>query len=138
MQTHASEYRVVVSNVGTIYRGMNRGIALREYDESVAISKGGILGRWHDEEVTLFEDGEIIKEYDPGIQPAQPPAIESITDEDRMNYLVMHIVDVRKEQRYGSALMFTSQSQHGDDDEFTGTTLRAQIDEQIINERGKS
>jgi len=156
MQTHASEYRVVVSNVGTIYRGMNRGIALREYDESVAISKGGIFGRWHDEKVTLFEDNEILKEYDPGIQPAQPnqktdaaikesrvlsarlsPA-KPITDEDRMNYLVMHIVDVRKELRYGSALMFTSQSQHGDDDEFTGTTLRAQIDEEITKERSKS
>lgn len=139
MQTHASEYRVVVSNVGTIYRGHNRGIALREYDESVAISKGGILGRWHDEEVTLFEGDEILKEYDPSVQPAQPPMpVKPITDKERMDYLVMRIVDVRKEQRYGSALMFTSQSQHGDDDEFTGTTLRAQIDEQIIKERSKS
>ena len=115
MQTHASEYRVVVSNVGTIYRGMNRGIALREYDESVAISKGGILGRWHDEEVTLFEDDEILKEYDPGIQPAQPPMPKvakpgtKITDEDRMNYLC---------------------TQFGN--------IRAQIDEQIIKERSKS
>lgn len=131
MQTHASEYRVVVSNVGTIYRGLNRGIALREYDESVAI-----LGRWHGEEVTLFEDDEILKEYDPGAAKGNPKA-KPITDKERMDYLVMHIVDVRKEQRYGSALMFTSQSQHGDDDEFTGTTLRAQIDEQIINERNK-
>lgn len=136
MKTTPSEYRVVVSNVGTIYRGMNRGIALREYDESVAISKGGILGRWHDEEVTLFEDDEILKEYDPGAAKGDPKA-KPITDKERMDYLVMHIVDVRKELRYGSALMFTSQSQHGDDDEFTGTTLRAQIDEQIINERNK-
>ena len=128
-----------MSNVGTIYRGMNRGIALREYDESVAISKGGILGRWHDEEVTLFEDDEILKEYDPSIQPAQPPAIESITDEERMDFLVMKIVDVRAELRYGSALMFTSQARYENDgtDTFTGTTLREQIDKAIIKERSE-
>ena len=43
---------------------------------------------------------------------------------------------VRKELRYGSALMFTSQAQY-DDDEFTGTTLHAQIDEHIIKERSE-
>lgn len=59
-----------------------------------------------------------------------------ITDKERMDYLVMHIVDVRKELRYGSALMFTSQAQY-DDDEFTGTTLHAQIDEHIIKERSE-
>lgn len=60
-----------------------------------------------------------------------------ITDKERMDYLVMYIIDVRKELRYGSALMFTSQSQHDDDNKFTGTTLRAQIDEHIIKERSE-
>lgn len=110
MKTTPSEYRVVVSNVGTIYRGLNRSSALREYDESVAISKSGTSGRWHDEEVTLFEDDEILKQYDPSIQPAQPPMpIKPITDEDRMSYLC---------------------TQFGN--------IRAQIDEQIIKERSKS
>lgn len=73
MKTTPSEYRVVVSNVGMVFRGLNRAKAMAEYEEAVMASKNFLSGRWHGEEVTLFEDDEILKEYDPGIQPAQPP-----------------------------------------------------------------
>ena len=61
---------------------------------------------------------------------AAPAAQGDAKDTERMNFLVMKIVDVRQELRYGSRLEFTSQAQY-DDDEFTGTTLRAQIDAAI-------
>ena len=139
MKTTPSEYRVVVSNVGMVFRGLNRAKAMAEYEEAVMASKNFLSGRWHGEEVTLFEDDEILKEYDPGAAKGNPKA-KPITDKERMDYLVMHIVDVRAELRYGSRLLFTSQARHENDgtDTFIGTMLRAQIDEAIMKERKKT
>jgi len=61
--------------------------------------------------------------------PAVPPS--DAPDKARMNFLVQHIVDVRKELLHGSRLMFTSQAEYDDNEEFLGTTLREQIDAAI-------
>jgi hypothetical protein len=59
------KYQVIVGNVGTVYDGDDKEQALREYRECVSISKESEVGRMADEEVTLFEDGEILKEHCP-------------------------------------------------------------------------
>lgn len=135
MKTTPSVYTVVVSNLGQVFKGLNRGKARLDFDHYVLDSKS-TFGRARGEEVTLFEDDEILKHYDPSVQPAQPPAIESITDEDRMNFLVNHIVEVRQELRCGSRFLFVSQATYNDPgtDKFTGTTLRAQIDAALLAE----
>ena len=62
---------------------------------------------------------------------AAPAAQGYAKDAERMDFLVNHIVEVRKEQRYGSSFLFISQAQYDEGQEFTGTTLRAQIDAAI-------
>lgn len=53
---------LIVSNVGTVYGGGNKPLALAKYEAYVGISKSGV-GRAGNEDVTLFEDDEIIKEH---------------------------------------------------------------------------
>lgn len=61
-----SKYQVIVGNVGTVYDGNDKSKALIDYYSCVEISKTGEgSSRMFDEEVTLFEDGEILKEYCP-------------------------------------------------------------------------
>lgn len=57
-------YELIVGNIGTVYRGPSEAIAVAEYDDYVEISKSG-YGRAAGEEITLFKDGEIIKEHTP-------------------------------------------------------------------------
>lgn len=155
MKTTPSVYTVVVSNLGQVFKGLNRGKARLDFDHYVLDSKSA-FGRAAGEEVTLFEDDEILKHYDPSVQPAQPSIYvemklgvpttaadyvgmpKPITDKDRMNFLVKKIVEVREPQFYGSKFMFTSQkTDHDPDEPFPDTTLRAQIDEEIVKERGQ-
>lgn len=65
--------------------------------------------------------------------PAAPAAQGDAKDTERMNFLVMKIVDVRQELRYGSRLEFTSQARYENDgtDTFIGTSLREKIDAAI-------
>lgn len=56
------DYEVVVGNVGTVYRGKQGFQAHLDYNKYVGISKHG-GGRTEGEPVTLFMDGEIVKEY---------------------------------------------------------------------------
>jgi hypothetical protein len=60
-----SKYQVIVGNVGTVYDGDDKEQALRDYRECVSISKDSEVGRMAGEQVTLFEDGEILKEHIP-------------------------------------------------------------------------
>jgi hypothetical protein len=53
---------VIVGNIGTVYSGSNRAIAILLFIDYVAASKGGV-GRAGDEDVTLMEDGEVLQEY---------------------------------------------------------------------------
>lgn len=56
------EYQVIVSNIGTTYRGGDKTLANLDFAANVQKSKNN-EGRWAGETVTLFEDGEIINEY---------------------------------------------------------------------------
>ena len=56
-----AKYEVVVGNIGTIHRGANKTEAAKVYADAVIRSISG-RGRGGNEEVTLFEDGEIIAE----------------------------------------------------------------------------
>ena len=57
-------YEVTVGNIGTVYRGALETTARTEFNEYVRLSKAG-FGRVAGEPVTLFKDGEIIKEHAP-------------------------------------------------------------------------
>jgi hypothetical protein len=57
-----TQYHVIVSNIGTVYIGENRRDALAEFESCKGASKGGV-GRMDGEPVTLFENGEILREY---------------------------------------------------------------------------
>lgn len=56
------EYEVVVGNIGSVYRGKYLGAALIKFVSYKQQSKDG-YGRAAGESVTLFQDGEPIKEY---------------------------------------------------------------------------
>jgi hypothetical protein len=55
-------YEVVVGNVGNVHTGGSKATAMTYFREYVEQSKSG-CGRAGGEDVTLFKDGEIIKEY---------------------------------------------------------------------------
>lgn len=55
-------FSVIVSNVGEVYNGTSEEDANRTYTESVDLSKNN-YGRFSGESVTLFQDGEIVKEF---------------------------------------------------------------------------
>lgn len=61
-QTSRRFYEVVVGNVGTVYRGSNRRHAEREFRDYVHQSKHA-MGRADGESVTIFADGEVVREY---------------------------------------------------------------------------
>lgn len=58
MSDRLTKYTVVVSNIGTVYRGANKRTAEGVYSGYKAQSKAG-TGRAGNESVTLFVDGEI-------------------------------------------------------------------------------
>jgi len=55
-------YELTAGNIGVVYRGPHAAIAVAEFDEYVQLSKAG-YGRVAGEPVTLFKDGEVIKEH---------------------------------------------------------------------------
>jgi len=55
-------YELIVGNIGTVYRGPLETTARMEFNEYVRLSKAG-YGRVSGEPVTMFKDGEIIKEH---------------------------------------------------------------------------
>ncbi len=57
-----AKYEVVVGNIGTVYEGQNKDSARRAYGTYVRASQSG-SGRGSGEDVTMFEDGEICREY---------------------------------------------------------------------------
>lgn len=58
------EYEVFVGNVGCVYTGNNKREASGVYSDYVKVSRHG-AGRAADEPVSLFMDGEPIREYAP-------------------------------------------------------------------------
>lgn len=58
----ARRYEVIVGNVGRVYDGNDKEVAMHVYQEYVEISKAGV-GRAGGEPVTLTLDGEIIHEH---------------------------------------------------------------------------
>lgn len=56
-------YEVVVGNVGTVYRGADEKVANVAFDTYVDLSKSG-HGRAAGEEVSFFEDGDLVKEFE--------------------------------------------------------------------------
>jgi len=58
-----SKYELVVGNIGTTYRGDDEAIARRDFFEYVTISMNGFGHRAFAEDISLFEDGEIILEH---------------------------------------------------------------------------
>ena len=60
-----SKYQVIVGNLGTVYEGDDRIVALGKYATYVSNSKTGYegVGRCTGESVTLMEDGEPEKEH---------------------------------------------------------------------------
>jgi hypothetical protein len=63
-QKHKPDYEVIVGNIGTVYRGPDDTGARSHFEEYVKQSKT-CQGRAGYEQVTLFEDGEILKEFNP-------------------------------------------------------------------------
>ena len=55
------KFEVIVGNIGTVYSGTDREAALAEFKECIELSKAK-YGRFGSEQVTLWEDGEPIKE----------------------------------------------------------------------------
>lgn len=55
-------YEVIVGNIGTVLRTASRNEAVKTYGDYKRISEDG-YGRAGGEDVTLFEDGEILFEY---------------------------------------------------------------------------
>ena len=58
-----STYEVIVGNVGSVYHGKSRTTALATYVSYVEISKEHDGARCYGEDVTLFVDGEIVREH---------------------------------------------------------------------------
>lgn len=58
-----AEYEVTVGNVGTVHTGSSRKEANFAFDQYVDVSRTGSMGRAAGEQVTLFEDGEPVKEH---------------------------------------------------------------------------
>ncbi len=56
------KFQVIVGNIGQVYIGKNKQIAKKDYADYVKFSKDR-YGRASGEDVTLFEDGEPIREY---------------------------------------------------------------------------
>lgn len=57
------KYQVIVGNIGTVCDTDDRADAIDEYEDYVLFSEQG-HGRASGEPVTLFEDGEIIREHE--------------------------------------------------------------------------
>ena len=51
-----AKYQVIVGNVGTVYDGDDGAQALREFKESLDLSKNSEFGRFAGEEVTMMID----------------------------------------------------------------------------------
>jgi hypothetical protein len=60
----ASTYEVVVGNIGTVYKGKAKRLALKDYTNYIGQSQSG-GGKAAGEPVTLLADDDIIKEYLP-------------------------------------------------------------------------
>jgi hypothetical protein len=63
------KYQVVVGNLGQVLDTGDREKATICYHDYLAISLSG-QGRAGGEPVTMFEDGEIVREYTPSLPPA--------------------------------------------------------------------
>lgn len=59
-----AKYEVIVGNIGCVYTGTFRQAAVHWFNEFVTMSKVN-YGRAAGEQVTMFEDDEIAKEYIP-------------------------------------------------------------------------
>lgn len=59
-----AQYEVIVGNIGSVYYGTSFPNAARTYQDYEDLSKEG-YGRAANEQVTLLEDGIILKEYVP-------------------------------------------------------------------------
>lgn len=58
------KYKLYVGNIGLVSEGNNKAEILKDFSEYVRQSREG-SGRAAQEEVILFEDDEIIREYIP-------------------------------------------------------------------------
>jgi len=76
------QYTVVVSNIGTVARTRSSYAAILLYEEYRDQSQGH-YGRAGDEQVTLFADGEPVREY-------LPPSI--VGDGEECEQEVIHVV----------------------------------------------
>jgi hypothetical protein len=66
-----SNYEVVVGNIGTVYTGANKAVAQRCFKGYAGRSRLGV-GRGAHENVTLFQNGEIVKEHTV-VEPSENP-----------------------------------------------------------------
>jgi hypothetical protein len=57
-----NDYEVVCGNVGSVYAGHNKAQAIKAFNTYVESSKAE-CGRAGGEDVTLFQNGEIAREY---------------------------------------------------------------------------
>jgi hypothetical protein len=58
-----SNWEVIVGNIGTVYAGTNRAMALEKFATYVESSQLK-FGRASGEDVTLFQDNNIVKEFE--------------------------------------------------------------------------
>lgn len=66
MTIKTKTYQVVVGNIGRVYQGTSKHKAMDEYHSYLVQSIDG--GRVGGEPVTIFEDGEILQEYEGTLQ----------------------------------------------------------------------
>lgn len=80
------KYQVIVENVGTVYDGDDDKEAKMQYKECIAISDGE-YGRAAGETVAMFEEGEIVVEYE-GRRSKERTAAEAL--QEALNLLLDH------------------------------------------------
>lgn len=68
------QYEVVIGNIGTIWTGATLKNALREFHGYRLVSQSG-KGPAGGEDVTLFKDGELVKEYQATLHMPRADAI---------------------------------------------------------------
>ena len=77
------DYDVVVGNIGTVYSGTSQSAAMGKYDEFVRQSKTN-SGRAGGEDVILFKNGQIVKEYEGNLNAEDVAPIPVKATKDRV------------------------------------------------------
>ena len=94
------KFHVTVGNIGTVTETDDRTQSILDFNYYVASSLNPHSGRAFDEPVTLFEDGEIISEFEPYRSWTIPAVLDAIRQDGKFTitnrnlYYEVHLGDV--------------------------------------------